>query len=54
MPSTIAGALEVQRVILDKNLLYNVAKQGLYLEKRLKAVLFDHPNVGDIRGRGLL
>lgn len=54
MPSTVAGALEVQRVILDNNLLDNVAKQGLYLEKRLKAVLSDHPNVGEIRGRALL
>lgn len=54
MPSTVVGALAVQKVIQDKNLLANVAKQGLYLEKRLRAVLSDHPNVGEIRGRGLL
>ena len=53
MPSIAAGALEVQKIIQDNNLLDNVSKQGIYLETRLKAVLGNHPNVGDIRGRGL-
>ncbi len=53
MPITAAGALEVQRVIQDDKLLDNVSKQGAYLEKSLKTVLSNHPNVGDIRGVGL-
>jgi len=53
MPIQAAAALEVQRIIQDDQLLANVTKQGRYMEKRLKAVLGDHPCVGDIRGRGL-
>jgi adenosylmethionine-8-amino-7-oxononanoate aminotransferase len=53
MPVQAAGALEVQREIRERNLMQNVAKQGAYLEKRLRAALGEHPNVGDIRGRGL-
>ena len=53
MPSTVAGALEVQRVIKDNKLVKNVSKQGAYLGWCLRAVLSNHPNVGDIRGLGL-
>lgn len=53
MPILAAAALEVQRIIEEDNLMVNVIKQGAYLKIRLKAVLGDHPNVGDIRGRGL-
>lgn len=53
MPVQAAAALEVLRIIQENKLMENVSKQGAYLEKRLKAVLGDHPNVGDIRGRGL-
>jgi len=53
MPVQAAAALKVLRIIGEDKLLVNVTKQGAYLEKRLKAVLGDHPNVGDIRGRGL-
>ncbi len=53
MPNIARGALEVQRVIQDNKLIENVAKQGAYLESRLKAILGNHPYVGDIRGRGL-
>ena len=53
MPSTAAGALEVQKILQDNNLLENVSIQGAYLGERLKAHLGHHPNVGDIRGRGL-
>lgn len=53
MPIKAAAALEVQRIIQEDKLLENVKKQGAYLEKILKDVLGDHPNVGDIRGRGL-
>lgn len=53
MPVQAAAALEVLRIIKEDNLLDNVIKQGLYLEKRLRTELADHPYVGDIRGRGL-
>lgn len=53
MPIQAAAALEVLRIIKENKLLDNINKQGAYLESRLKAALADHPNVGDIRGRGL-
>ncbi|KAH6719996.1 pyridoxal phosphate-dependent transferase [Leptodontidium sp. MPI-SDFR-AT-0119] len=53
MPIQAAAALEVQRIKREENLMENVRTQGAYLEKRLKSLLGDHPNVGDIRGRGL-
>ena len=53
MPVQAAAALEVQRIIQEDNLLDNVNKRSAYLEKLLKAKLGNHPNVGDIRGRGL-
>lgn len=53
MPVQAAAALEVLRIIQEDKLLYNVTNLGVYLEQRLKAVLGDHPNVGDIRGKGL-
>jgi adenosylmethionine-8-amino-7-oxononanoate aminotransferase len=53
MPVQAAAALEVQRIMREENLVQNVRIQGLHLEKCLKALLADHPNVGDIRGKGL-
>jgi adenosylmethionine-8-amino-7-oxononanoate aminotransferase len=53
MPVQAAAALEVQRIIREDKLMENVSKQGALLEKRLKANLGNHPNVGDIRGLGL-
>ncbi|KAK8115433.1 adenosylmethionine-8-amino-7-oxononanoate aminotransferase (mitochondrion) [Apiospora kogelbergensis] len=53
MPLQAAAALEVQRIIRKDKLMENVSKQGTYLERRLKDLLSNHPNVGDIRGRGL-
>ncbi|KAK6585521.1 hypothetical protein PZA11_002248 [Diplocarpon coronariae] len=53
MPVQAAAALEVRKIAREQNLMENVRAQGAYLEKRLKALLGDHPNVGDIRGRGL-
>lgn len=48
-----AGALAVQRAIERDGLLANVRERGEQLRARLREVLGDHPNVGDIRGRGL-
>lgn len=53
MPVQAAAALQLQRIIREENLLDNVSRQGAYLEQRLRAVLGNHPNVGDIRGKGL-
>ena len=52
-PLGAAVGLEVQRIIKEENLVANVAIQGAYLEKELRRQLGSHPNVGDIRGRGL-
>ncbi|MCZ4328889.1 aspartate aminotransferase family protein [Castellaniella denitrificans] len=48
-----AAALAVQRVIGRDNLLANVLARGEQLRTRLREVFADHPNVGDVRGRGL-
>lgn len=48
-----AAALEVQRIIREENLLENVRKMGDHLSRGLRERLGDHPNVGDIRGKGL-
>jgi adenosylmethionine-8-amino-7-oxononanoate aminotransferase len=53
MPVQAAAALEVQKVVRELKLTENVMAQGAYLENRLKSLLGDHPNVGDIRGKGL-
>ncbi len=53
MPLQAATSMEVQRIIREGELMENVSKQGEYLGEQLKDKLRGHPNVGDIRGRGL-
>ncbi len=48
-----AAALAVQRVIERDHLLENVRARGEQLRASLRRELGEHPNVGDIRGRGL-
>jgi adenosylmethionine-8-amino-7-oxononanoate aminotransferase len=48
-----AGALAVQQVIAEDNLLDNVLAMGTSLGTALRQRLGDNPYVGDIRGRGL-
>ncbi len=48
-----AAALAVQRTIAEDKLLANVLARGEQLRARLREALGDHPNLGDIRGRGL-
>ena len=48
-----AAALAVQRVIERDGLLQRVQRQGAGLRERLQATFGAHPQVGDIRGRGL-
>ena len=48
-----AGAVAVQKRLHDDDVLARVAPLGKLLEKKLRDAFADHPNVGDIRGRGL-
>ncbi|TAQ89647.1 hypothetical protein B7494_g2008 [Chlorociboria aeruginascens] len=52
-PLNAVAALEVQRIIQEQNLVDNARKMGVYLGQLLKQRFENHPNVGDIRGRGL-
>ena len=52
-PTACAAALAVQTKIRDRDLLANVRKQGSVLVDCLHERFGNHPNVGDIRGRGL-
>ncbi len=52
-PIACAAALAVQDVIAEDDLLDNVKARGAQLERRLRTAFAGHPNVGDIRGRGL-
>jgi adenosylmethionine-8-amino-7-oxononanoate aminotransferase len=48
-----AGALAVQKRLHEDGVLARVSPSGKLLEAKLRAAFSDHPNVGDIRGRGL-
>jgi adenosylmethionine-8-amino-7-oxononanoate aminotransferase len=48
-----AGALAVQKRLHDDGILARVKPLGEALQKKLQDAFADHPNVGDIRGRGL-
>jgi adenosylmethionine-8-amino-7-oxononanoate aminotransferase len=48
-----AAALAVQRTIVEDKLLDNVLARGEQLRARLRESLGNHPNLGDVRGRGL-
>jgi adenosylmethionine-8-amino-7-oxononanoate aminotransferase len=52
-PAACAAGLAVMQEIESGNLLANVDAQGQLLRRTLHEQLDDHPNVGDIRGRGL-
>jgi adenosylmethionine-8-amino-7-oxononanoate aminotransferase len=49
-----AAGLAVTSVIENENLLARVQETGEMLRAALEQAFTDHPNVGDIRGRGLL
>lgn len=48
-----AAALAVQQIIERDGLLANVLERGEQLRSSLRRELGDHPNLGDVRGRGL-
>jgi adenosylmethionine-8-amino-7-oxononanoate aminotransferase len=52
-PVSCAAGLAVLRQLRSKGLIERSARMGALLHQRLAALL-DHPNVGDVRGRGLL
>ena len=51
--TAVAASLATLDVIRDEQLLDNVLQKGHAVRKELRAALAEHPNVGDIRGRGL-
>lgn len=53
-PVAAAAALAVQKIIRRDNLVETVRARGRSLADLLHARFGSHPNVGDIRGRGLL
>ncbi len=52
-PVATAAGLAVVRAILDRGLLEQVKTRGTQLMEALQAEFGQHPNIGDIRGRGL-
>ncbi|MDH3446899.1 MAG: aspartate aminotransferase family protein [Gammaproteobacteria bacterium] len=52
-PVACAAAHAVVRKIMDRRVLDRVLSQGVRLHKALLDKFGEHPNVGDIRGRGL-
>lgn len=52
-PTAAAAGVAVVNAMLDRNLIARVTKQGDKLMAALQAQFGQHPNVGDIRGRGL-
>jgi adenosylmethionine-8-amino-7-oxononanoate aminotransferase len=53
-PVACAVALENIRILRDEHLVERSAEQGKRLIGRLRSALDDHPNVGEVRGLGLL
>lgn len=51
-PIACAAALEVQKIVKEDKLLENVRTLAPLLSQGLIQTVGDHPNVGDIRGRG--
>jgi adenosylmethionine-8-amino-7-oxononanoate aminotransferase len=52
-PVAVAAGLAVVRAILDRGLLAQVREMGDKLQTALVSAFGQHPNIGDIRGRGL-
>ena len=53
-PVSCAAALASIALIVDDGLCARSAEQGAWLQERLRLVADHEPNVGDIRGRGLM
>ncbi len=53
-PVGAAVAMANLDILERENLVQNAGQQGAYLRSRLEASVGDHPNVGEIRGEGLI
>ena len=53
LPMACATGLAVQHIVQEERLIENVRDKGDKLMKKLMARLENHPNVGNIRGKGL-
>ncbi len=51
--TAVAASLATQKIIRSEGLLPNVVARGKTIRDGLRNTLGEHPNVGDIRGRGL-
>ncbi len=49
-----AAALENIRIMQSEDLIENSASKGLYLDKKMEALISQHPSIGDFRNTGLL
>ena len=52
--TAVAASLATLQTIESEDLLENIRARGTSLQQRLRDAFGDHPNVGDVRGRGLL
>ncbi|RYP53511.1 hypothetical protein DL768_001548 [Monosporascus sp. mg162] len=52
-PLNVVAALEVQRIVQESKLVNNARLMGILLGYLLKQAFENHPNVGDVRGRGM-
>jgi 4-aminobutyrate aminotransferase len=53
-PVACAAAMATYDLLLDGGLVENAARVGHHMLEGLRSRVGDHPNVGDIRGRGLM
>lgn len=53
-PIGAAAGVANLKLLDDLNLIDNASEVGAYLQKSMAEALGDHPNVGDIRGEGML
>ena len=53
-PVACAAALAVLDIVEDENLVANAARVGSHLSQGLLALAERHPQIGDVRGQGLL
>jgi len=53
-PIGAAAGVANLKLIDDLNLVQNAGEVGAYLKKTMIAALSDHPNVGEVRGEGML
>ena len=51
--TAVAASLATLKAIEEEDLLANVRARGASIKTALRNALADHPNVGDVRGRGL-